>query len=114
MSRLVERLRMSQFDGTIQDCEKVLKVIPHYIKAIFLKARALYRLRRFKEAQNLSRDLLVIDPTSRDGKDILESSTKRVLEANSGNYDFRGMELRAKKDKYPRLDYADYVGPAEV
>ena len=105
---------MSQFDEAIQDCEEVLKVIPNHLKAVLLKARALYRLRKFGEAQSLCHGLIALEPTSRDGKNILESATKRIQETISGEFDFKRMELEAKTHKHPRLDYADFVGPIKI
>ena len=113
-NRAIARLRLSQFDGAIQDCEEVLEVAPNNSKAIFLKARALYRLRSFRNAQTLCQGLLAIEPTSRDARVLFESATERVLESNSGKFNFQEMELKAKEHEYPRLDYGDYVGPVEI
>ena len=113
-NRAVVRLCMSQFDGAIRDCEEILKITQNHIKATLLKARTLYRLRRFEEAQRLCYDFLAIEPTSEDGNGILASATERIRESTSGEFDFKEMELKAKAHKYPRLDYADFVGPVEI
>ena len=113
-NRAVTRLRISQFEGASNDCDEVLQSDPERQKALFLKARALYCLRKFDESHLLCKRLLARDPVSAEGRSLLEATSKRLDESVVGNFDFSDIRNEANRQRFPRLDYGDYVGPVEV
>ena len=113
-NRALTRLRISQFEGALNDCDQVLQSDPEHQKALFSKARALYRLRKFDESHSLCKRLLARDPVSAEGRSLLEATSKRLDESMVRNFDFSDMRNEANRQKFPRLDYGDYVGPVEI
>lgn len=115
-NRAVSRLKIFQFDGAIQDCEDVLSCQPKNKKAMFLKARAFYFLRRWDKSARACEDLIAEYPDLAEANDLLDKCLARLQEAAEGQFDFIAMEEDAdsQKEDPPRLDHADYIGPVEI
>lgn len=113
-NRAVTRLRLSQFEGALNDCDEVLQSDPERQKALFLKARALYCLRKFDESHLLCKRVLAQDSVSSEGRSLFEATSKRLDESGAGNFDFSDMRNEARRQRFPRLDYGDYTGLVEV
>jgi tetratricopeptide (TPR) repeat protein len=113
-NRAVTRLRISQFEGALNDCQEVLRSDPEHQKALFLAARALYCLRRFNESHLLCKEFLALDAASGEGRSLLKATLRRLDESTAGNFDFSDMYNKARNQKYPRSDYGDYIGSVEV
>jgi tetratricopeptide (TPR) repeat protein len=113
-NRALTRLRVFQFDGTIRDCDEIILSFPKDPKALFLKGRALYHLRRYEEAHASFQCFLDVDGDSDEGKQHLLLASKRMDESVSGNFNFKEMRGMTEIQEYPRLDYGNYVGPVKV
>lgn len=113
-NRAITHLRISQYEGALNDCQEVLRSNPQHHKALYLKARALYCLRKFDESRLLCENFLDLESASSEGKSLLEDTLKRLHESITGNFDFSDMKNKAGSQKCPRLDYGDYIGPVDV
>ncbi|KAH8703138.1 hypothetical protein BGW36DRAFT_443161, partial [Talaromyces proteolyticus] len=111
-NRAVVRLQISQFDGALSDCEKVLSCQPKNKKAMHFKVRALYLLRQYKKSTSACQALLAEFPDAVDTKLLLESCRERVQESTKGAFDFCTMHTEASRKRNCQLDFADYIGPA--
>lgn len=113
-NRALARLRIFQFDGAVHDCNQVIQLLPGYSKALIIKGRALYHLRRYDEAHLLFQHFLTLDASSAEGKEHMLLASKRMEESATGVFDFAGMRKMAQLQKYPRLEYGCYIGPVEL
>jgi hypothetical protein len=113
-NRAVCRLKIFQFEGAISDCEEVLTCQPKNKKAMFLKARAFYFLRRFDKSARACEDLISEYPDLDEANDLLDKCLDRLRESSGGDYDFRSMEDKARLEDVARLDHADYIGPVQI
>jgi hypothetical protein len=62
----------------------------------------------------LCKEFLALDAASGEGRSLLEATLRRLDESTAGNFDFSDMYNKARNQKYPRLDYGDYIGSVEV
>ena len=83
-------------------------------KGLFRKAQALYQLRRFKESCEIHATLAEKYPDNTQAAHEYSRASARLMEQDSGKYEFRKMVLEAKKRRPPTLDRATYIGPVTV
>jgi hypothetical protein len=83
-------------------------------KALFRAAEALYSLRQFEKSCEVLQLLCNAYSDNKQAKLILDRAKKRVQEQNTGNYNFKQLQVEAEKLKPPRLDHASYYGPIEI
>lgn len=114
LNRALAFLRSHCFDAALRDVEDVLQVSELSEKALFRKGQALYQLGRFKESQETFAILTEKYPNNTEAAHEHERASSRLLEQESGKYEFRKMILEAKKRQLPRLDRGTYIGPVTV
>jgi tetratricopeptide (TPR) repeat protein len=114
LNRSLSYLKSYRFDEALRDVESVLQVSELSEKGLFRKAQALYQLHRFKESCETHAILANQYPSNAAAAHEYSRATARLLEQNSGRYDFRRMIKEAKKRRPPMLDHGTYVGPVAV
>ncbi|KAI9005351.1 hypothetical protein BC832DRAFT_557172 [Gaertneriomyces semiglobifer] len=83
-----------------------------YQKALLRKAKALYCLRRWKDAREAYKQLSDCFPNSVEGREGLSMTAKRMQEL-SGDFDMVSL-YKCGLNPHARCDVADYVGPVTV
>ncbi|OQE24015.1 hypothetical protein PENFLA_c010G09886 [Penicillium flavigenum] len=114
LNRALSFLKSYCFDAALRDVEDVLQVSELSEKALFRKAQALYQLRRFRESCQTHEILAEKYPDNNMAAHEYARASARLLEQNSGEYEFGKMILEAKKRQPPRLDRGTYIGPVTV
>lgn len=114
LNRSLSFLQSYRFDAALKDVDRVLQVSELSEKGLFRKAQALYQLRRFKESCEIHATLAEKYPGNTQAAHEYSRASARLMEQDSGNYEFRKMMLEAKKRRPPTLDRATYIGPVTV
>ncbi|KAL2698371.1 hypothetical protein AAEP93_011081 [Penicillium crustosum] len=114
LNRSLSFLKSYCFDAALKDVENVLQVSELSEKGLFRKAQALYQLRRFKESCEIHATLADKYPDNTQAAHEYSRASARLMEQDSGKYEFRKMVLEAKKRRPPTLDRATYIGPVTV
>lgn len=114
LNRALSFLKSHRFDAALRDVEDVLQVSELSEKGLFRKAQALYQLRRFKESCETHAILAKKYPDNTMAAHEYAQASARLVEQESGSYEFRKMALEAKKHQPPRLDHGMYIGPVTV
>ncbi|KAL4896468.1 hypothetical protein BDV59DRAFT_107183 [Aspergillus ambiguus] len=114
LNRALSLLRSHCFDAALRDVEDVLQVSELSEKALLRKGQALYQLRRFKESCETFAILTEKYPDNTMAAHEYARASARLVEQDSGKYEFRKMILEAKKRQPPRLDRGTYIGPVTV
>ncbi|KAJ6139733.1 hypothetical protein N7471_006219 [Penicillium samsonianum] len=114
LNRALSFLKSYRFDAALKDVEHVLQVSELSEKGLFRKAQALYQLRRFKESCEIHAILAQKYPDNTQAAHEYSRASARLVEQDSGKYEFRKMILEAKKRRPPRLDRGTYIGPVTV
>ncbi|KAJ5120843.1 uncharacterized protein N7515_010231 [Penicillium bovifimosum] len=114
LNRALSCLKSDRFDAALRDVESVLQVSELSAKALFRKAQALYQLQRFKESCETHAILAEKFPGNTMAAHENARASARLVEQDSGKYDFRKMILEANTLQPPRLDHATYIGPVTV
>jgi tetratricopeptide (TPR) repeat protein len=84
-------------------------------KAMIRKAFAFYRLKRWREAEELYARCLRLFPQSQQAKSGLNKARSRQKESESGKYNIDRLAKSATStEKRTALDIADFVGPVEM
>jgi tetratricopeptide (TPR) repeat protein len=114
LNRALAFLKSHCFDAALRDVEDVLKVSELSEKALFRKGQALYQLGRFRESCETFAILTEKYPKNATAAHEYARASARLVEQESGKYDFRKMIMEAKKRQPPRLDRGTYIGPVTV
>ncbi|KAJ5364437.1 uncharacterized protein N7496_010150 [Penicillium cataractarum] len=114
LNRSLSFLKSYCFDAALRDVEDVLSISELSEKALFRKGQALYQLRRFKESCETFALLTEKYPDNTQAAHEYARASSRLVEQESGKYEFRKMILEAKKRQPPRLDRGTYIGPVAV
>ncbi|KAL4808512.1 hypothetical protein BDV18DRAFT_158598 [Aspergillus unguis] len=114
LNRALAYLWSHQFDAALGDCNIVLADHKASEKALFRKSQALYHLQRFQESCDVHRVLANEYPDNEAAKAEFKRAQARLAEQQTGNYQFKRMQLEAKKLPTPSLDHATYIGPVAV
>ncbi|KAL4940009.1 hypothetical protein BDV06DRAFT_230691 [Aspergillus oleicola] len=114
LNRALSCLRSHRFDAALHDLDIVLAGNKTSEKGLFRKAQALYHLQRFQECFDTHNILAKEYPKNDAAKNEFKRATARLEEQKTGRYDFKWMQLEAKKLLPPLLDHATYVGPVAV
>ncbi|KAJ6019702.1 hypothetical protein N7522_001769 [Penicillium canescens] len=114
LNRALSFLKSYHFDAALRDVDDVLQVSELSEKALFRKAQALYQLRRFKESCETHSILAEQYPDNIMAAHEYTRASARLVEQDSGKYEFGKMILEAKKRQPPRLDRGTYIGPVTV
>jgi tetratricopeptide (TPR) repeat protein len=114
LNRALSFLKSYVFDAALIDVEDVLQVSELSEKALFRKGQALYQLGRFKESCETFAALTEKYPDNTAAAHEHERASTRLVEQESGKYEFRTMILEAKKRQPPKLDRGTYIGPVTV
>ncbi|OKO90643.1 hypothetical protein PENSUB_13360 [Penicillium subrubescens] len=130
LNRALAFLKSHCFDAALRDVEDVLKVSELSEKALFRKGQALYQLGRFRESCETFAILTEKYPKNATAahenvhENVHENAheyaheyaraSARLVEQESGKYDFRKMIKEAKKRQPPRLNRGTYIGPVTV
>ncbi|PLN80224.1 hypothetical protein BDW42DRAFT_116132 [Aspergillus taichungensis] len=114
LNRALCFLKSHRFDAALRDVEDVLRASELSEKALFRKAQALYQLRRFKESCETHAVLAEKYPNNTMAVHEYARASSRLLEQESGKYEFKKMILEAKKRQPPTLDRGTYIGPVAV
>ncbi|OQD61514.1 hypothetical protein PENPOL_c016G08758 [Penicillium polonicum] len=114
LNRSLSFLRSHRFDSALKDVENVLQVSELSEKGLFRKAQALYQLRRFKESCGIHAILAEKYPDNTQAAHEYSRASARLMEQDSGKYEFGKMILEAKKRRPPMLDRGTYIGPVTV
>jgi len=84
-NRAAAYIKKSEFEPAVEDCDAVLKMADiskdHRVKAMYRKGLALAGLGRHSAACEVLREAQVVDPSSPQVKQALESSEKMVKAA---------------------------------
>lgn len=114
LNRALSFLINHHFDAALGDVENVLQGSELSEKALFRKAQALYQLRRYKESVETHVILAEKYPDNTKARHEYARASARLVEQDSGIYEFRKMILEAKRRQFPTLDRGTYVGPVTV
>ncbi|KAF3391247.1 hypothetical protein F1880_007849 [Penicillium rolfsii] len=114
LNRALSFLKAYYFDAALRDVEDVLQVSELSEKALFRKGQALYQLGRFKASCDTFTMLTEKYPDNKDAAHEYKRVSARLVEQESGKYEFKKMILEAKKRRPPRLDRGTYIGPVTV
>ncbi|RAL16978.1 TPR domain protein [Aspergillus homomorphus CBS 101889] len=106
-------LKARQFEAALRDLELVTAE-PDTEKVLLRKALALYHLQRFEEACEVHKVLGKGYPGNKTARYQFNRAIARLAEQRSGRYNFKTMQLEAKKHKDPALDHATYIGSVAV
>ncbi|KAL2066486.1 hypothetical protein VTL71DRAFT_2557 [Oculimacula yallundae] len=109
-NRALAYLRTEAFDFALKD---ISYVSDPQEKGLYRKGLALYGLGRFKDAFDVFQILIDAYPGSKYGNQELNRCRLRVVEQETGIYDFRAL-YKATALRPPRLDIANFIGPVEV
>lgn len=113
-NRSLAFLKTKQFDVALADTGYPNFSINPAEKALFRAAEALYNLRQFSECCQVLEQLCANFPHNSEASAFLERTQSRVVEQNSGVYNFNQLQENANKIRPPHLDHATYIGPVEV
>jgi hypothetical protein len=83
-------------------------------KGLFRKAQALYNLQRYRECCQVLKVLRVEYPNLVAAKGELTRAINRLVEQESGRYQFKQLYMETNKLRPPHLDHCTYVGPLSV
>ncbi|KAL4965469.1 TPR domain protein [Aspergillus stella-maris] len=114
LNRALACLRAHRFDAALSDLDIVLEDNETSEKALFRKAQALYYLHRFQECCEIHEILAKHYPRNEAAKDEFKRGKARLKEQKTGKYDFKRMQLEAKKLSTTEVDHATYIGPVAV
>ncbi|KAJ5610508.1 TPR domain protein [Penicillium lagena] len=110
LNRALAFLKLDQFDDALCDIPdpKMSE------KALFCKAQALCRLRRYRECCDVFRIICQKYPGNSAASKEFTRAIKRLAEQANGRYPFKQLQLEAAKLRPPHLDRATYIGPVSV
>lgn len=114
LNRALSFLKSYRFDAALRDVEDVLQASELSEKGLFRKAQALYQLRMFEKSCETHAILAKKYPDNTMAAHEYARASARLVEQESGRYEFRNMMLEAKKRQPPRLDRGTYIGPVTV
>lgn len=114
LNRSLSFLKSYRFDAALKDVDRVLQVSELSEKGLFRKAQGLYQLRRFKESCETHAILAEKYPDNTQAAHEYSRASARLMEQDSGKYEFGKMILEAKKRRPPTLDRGTYIGPVSV
>jgi hypothetical protein len=113
-NRSLAFLKTKQFDAALSDVGfPDFKPKPTE-KALFWAAEALYYLERFPESCEVLELLCTNFPHNSQALAILDRARSRSQEQQTGTYNFKQLQAKARKLRPPHLDHATYIGPVEV
>ena len=113
LNRALAYLKSGHFDAAITDINTTSEATQASEKALRRKALALYNLHRFAECKEVL-ELLCSKHSSNAAQAELARTNARLVEAQTGVYNFKGLYQEANKLRPPHLDHATYMGPVEV
>ncbi|KAK1140136.1 hypothetical protein N8T08_010613 [Aspergillus melleus] len=108
LNRALCYLKTHQFDATIQDADVVLQKSKLSEKALFRKAQALYYLRRYQKSCKTHKLIGDEYPENSQAQHEFQRVSARLVEQNTGEYDFKRMILEAKSCRPPHLERGTY------
>lgn len=114
LNRAFAYLKTNQFDATLTNVESAFKNQNTTQKGFFRKAQALYSLQKYQECCDTLKILCVEYPKNSEAQVMLKQSLARLVEQDTGVYNFKQLHAEVKKQRPPHLDYATYIGPVEV
>ncbi|KAL2824205.1 hypothetical protein BDW59DRAFT_180299 [Aspergillus cavernicola] len=114
LNRALSFLRSHQFEAALRDLEMALSGSKPSEKALFRKSQALYHLQRFPESCKTHQVLSKEYPGNTTAKSEFSRANARLAEQQSGKYQFKRLQLEAKRRNPPLLDHATYIGPVAV
>ena len=114
LNRALSFLKSHRFDAALRDVDDVLQISELSEKGLFRKAQALYQLRRFKKSCETHAIFAKKYPDNTMAAHEYARASARLVEQESGRYEFRKMTFEAKKRQPPRLDRGTYIGPVTV
>ena len=113
-NRALAFLKTKQFDAALSDTGfPSFGAVPAE-KALFRAAEALYYLERFNECVEVLETLCARFSDNHQASAVLARARSRCVEQRTGEYDFKLLQLEAKKLQPPQLDRATYIGPVEI
>lgn len=114
LNRALSFLKSYCFDAALRDVEDVLQASELSEKGLYRKAQALYQLRRFEKSCETHTILAKKYPDNTMAAHEYARASARLVEQESGRYEFRSMMREAKERQPPRLDCGTYIGPVTV
>ncbi|KAJ5324338.1 hypothetical protein N7476_002938 [Penicillium atrosanguineum] len=114
LNRALSFLKTHQFDAALLDVEEASCGPEPSEKALFRKAQALYYLQRFRESCETNKALSEKYPENTLARREFERASARLAEAGIGKYEFKRMQLEARKRQPPHLDRGSFIGPVSV
>jgi hypothetical protein len=116
LNRCHARLKTGLWRSSLSDSRSVLELdraalpVAQREKALFRAATAEYSLQLWERAKARFADLLVCNPSSKEGKEGLARVASRTKEARTGQYAWSALFTESQLD--PVLDVADWVLPS--
>ncbi|KAK2765676.1 hypothetical protein FQN54_008532 [Arachnomyces sp. PD_36] len=114
LNRALTFLKTHQFDAALRDLDIASTGPKPSEKALFRKSQGLYCLRRFRESCDVHAVLSREYPENSAAKGEFARAMARLTEQESGKYQFKRLQLEARKIRPPKLDHATYIGPVAV
>lgn len=103
-----------QFESALLDIEFVEQMSEPDDDVLLGKARVLYEMQKFREYSDTCKRLALEDPKNEQWKKKLQQGIDRLIEKNTGRYQFLKLHDEATKLCPPILDHATYIGPVAV
>ncbi|KAL2350363.1 hypothetical protein BJ546DRAFT_925583 [Cryomyces antarcticus] len=102
-------LILKRFESAKADAEASLLIEKDNIKSLYRAAQSAYELGQYEECSSRLKALLHIDAGNSDGLRELRRVQSRLLEQNTGSYDFLKMSEAVTRVNV-RLDHASFTG----
>lgn len=106
-------LKTKKFDAALSDLESTTIPEPDE-KLLFRKAQALYNLQKYRECCEVLKDLCLKYPHNVEAKSELTRAIKRLVEQETGKYQFKDFYIEAELLPSPHLDRSTYIGPVSI
>ncbi|ROT37968.1 SET domain-containing protein [Sodiomyces alkalinus F11] len=113
LNRSLANLRLGRPELALSDAKKASDTDSPSEKGLFRQARALYELRDFKQSLGALQRLLACHPENQAAKIELGRTQARLLEQETGEYDFRNMYKQAQQTP-PAIDCATFSRLVEI
>jgi hypothetical protein len=114
LNRALTFLKTHQFDAALLDVEGAACGPEPSEKALFRKSQALYCLQKFRESCECHKVFSEKYPDNTSAAHEFGRASARLAEQDSGKYEFKRMQLEAKKRQPPLLDRGSFIGPVSV
>lgn len=113
LNRSLTNLRLGRPERALEDARNGSDAASPSEKGLFRETRALYELGRFEESLQRLETLSASYPENKCAEAEVQRAKARLLEQQTGNYDFGQMYEQARQTP-PLIDCATYSAPVEV